>query len=266
MTDFVTTGWKIRSEKVKTPLRLMLIGDLHDAEHGPGNDALKRAVREAAPDLILCAGDLIVGRPGRPRETALDLMSFCAVTAPVYMVYGNHETQLRLFPGEEEPFRRRLAATGVHLLNNTGASLEMKGTPLVLYGLELPLSVYRKLRIPRLTDSGITERIGPGPASAAFSVLLAHNPQFAPQYARWGADLTVCGHFHGGVLRIGQRCLLSPYGFPFPKYGYGHYETDGRHMIVTAGLGEHTIPFRIHNPMELAVIDILPAEEAENGN
>ena len=39
-----------------------------------------------------------------------------------------------------------------------------------------------------------------------------------------------------------------------------------RHMIVTAGLGEHTIPFRIHNPMELAVIDILPAEEAENGN
>ena len=34
-------------------------------------------------------------------------------------------------------------------------------------------------------------------------------------------------------------------------------------MIVSAGLGEHTIPLRIHNPRELLVIDIKPSEKTK---
>ena len=29
-------------------------------------------------------------------------------------------------------------------------------------------------------------------------------------------------------------------------------------MIVSAGLGEHTIPIRIHNPRELILVDLVP--------
>ena len=31
-------------------------------------------------------------------------------------------------------------------------------------------------------------------------------------------------------------------------------------MLVSAGLGEHTIPIRIHNPRELLIAELLPAE------
>ena len=31
---------------------------------------------------------------------------------------------------------------------------------------------------------------------------MAHNPMFAKEYAEWGADVSVCGHTHGGLVRI----------------------------------------------------------------
>ena len=31
-------------------------------------------------------------------------------------------------------------------------------------------------------------------------------------------------------------------------------------MIVSAGLGEHTIPLRIHNPRELILVDLVPSK------
>ena len=36
----------------------------------------------------------------------------------------------------------------------------------------------------------------------SFSILLAHNPVYFAQYAAWGADLTLSGHLHGGIIRI----------------------------------------------------------------
>ena len=57
----------------------------------------------------------------------------------------------------------------------------------------------------------------------------------------------------------GGRCLISPYGFPFPKYGFGHFARGGAHLVVTSGLGEHKIFFRIHNPMELVRIQLRAA-------
>ena len=44
-----------------------------------------------------------------------------------------------------------------------------------------------------------------GPASRDhFQILLAHSPLFFEAYRKWGADLTLSGHFHG-----------APYGFRF---------------------------------------------------
>ena len=36
-------------------------------------------------------------------------------------------------------------------------------------------------------------------------------------------------------------------------------------MIVSAGLGEHTIPIRIHNPRELILVDLVP-DRKHTGN
>ena len=44
-----------------------------------------------------------------------------------------------------------------------------------------------------------------------YHILLAHNPEFAETYFDYGADLTLSGHVHGGIFRIGKHGLLSPY-------------------------------------------------------
>lgn len=38
-----------------------------------------------------------------------------------------------------------------------------------------------------------------------FNLLLAHNPEYFINYAKWGADLTLSGHVHGGIVRIGKQ-------------------------------------------------------------
>ena len=62
---------------------------------------------------------------------------------------------------------------------------------------------------------------------------------------------------HGGVLRFSRHIgTISPQLMPFPRYCCGDFYQDGQCMIVSAGLGEHTMPLRIHNPRELIFIEM----------
>ncbi len=55
-------------------------------------------------------------------------------------------------------------------------------------------------------------------------ILMAHNPMFAKEYAEWGADVSVCGHTHGGLVRIpGIGSVISPQFELFPKYDAGEF-------------------------------------------
>ena len=52
-----------------------------------------------------------------------------------------------------------------------------------------------------------------------YNILLTHNPNFIDAYTKWGADLTLSGHIHGGMIRlpiIGG--IFSPGVTFFPKY------------------------------------------------
>jgi hypothetical protein len=127
----------------------------------------------------------------------------------------------------------------------------------VFCGLELPVEYYQKPRSPKLKTDTMEQLIGKAPEEA-FGVLLAHNPKYGSTYLDWGADLTLCGHYHGGVLRFGEHHgLTCPQYLLFPPYCCGDFHREDRHLIVSAGIGEHTIPVRIHNPRELLLITIL---------
>lgn len=48
---------------------------------------------------------------------------------------------------------------------------------------------------------------------------------FFDAYAGWGADLTLSGHIHGGIVRIpGIGGVISTSYRLFPKYDGGYYE------------------------------------------
>lgn len=89
--------------------------------------------------------------------------------------------------------------------------------------------------------------------------MIAHNPEYFPAYAEWGADLVLSGHVHGGLMRLPfLGGVIAPSMKLFPKYDGGVFEEHGSTMILSRGLGTHTLPIRIFNPGELVVIRLTP--------
>ena len=90
-----------------------------------------------------------------------------------------------------------------------------------------------------------------------YNILLAHNPDYLKQYAKWGADLVISGHVHGGIMRLPfLGGIIAPSFKIFPKYSGGLYEEGESKMILSTGLGSHTIPVRVFNPAQLVVLEI----------
>ncbi|HUM83298.1 MAG TPA: metallophosphoesterase [Lachnospiraceae bacterium] len=260
--DFITKEYTIKTKKVSEPVSILFTADLHNASYGPENEDLFRACRAVRPDMILCAGDMLIGRRDEPFETASHAMRFFASLAPTFFANGNHETRVKDYEDCRmyEDYIGQLKDAGVCILNNAGRAFEAGANHFQIYGLELPVSKYIKFHHPELSAKEMRDSVGsvlkdPG----VYTILIAHNPYFAPVYYEWGADLTVSGHFHGGIVRtLSGNALIDPYGFMFPKYGYGSFEKLDRHMIVTSGLGDHFLPFRIGNPWEIVHISLEP--------
>ena len=78
-------------------------------------------------------------------------------------------------------------------------------------------------------------------------------PLLLDSYAGWGADLVLCGHVHGGLVRLPfLGGVLSPERKFFPKYDKGLYEKDGTKMYVSGGIGKP----RLCNPPEINLIHL----------
>ena len=259
---FILAEYTVGTPAVIHPMKLLLVGDLHMNDYGDQNREILDACFEAAPDAVMCTGDMINGSHPDETDTAVHFLRRLTEAAPVYAVNGNHETMVRDVPEAYRTYMRALAKSGVQVLNNRTYHVEIVGNPVSVTGIELPRSCYKKFRRHGISEKALEKMIGTGPEQGTFSVLLAHNPYFADSYFSWGADLILSGHNHGGVMRLGDtKSLLSPYGYPLPKYGYGHFQKDDKHLIITSGLGEHTIPMRIHNPLEAVLITVTPAAE-----
>ena len=99
------------------------------------------------------------------------------------------------------------------------------------------------------------ERIGE--PAGGYQILLAHNPAYVPVYKEWGADLILSGHLHGGVMRIpGIGGVIGPDFTIFPKYSGDIYREGDATIVVSKGLGVHSIPVRLFNPAELIVLEM----------
>ena len=86
-------------------------------------------------------------------------------------------------------------------------------------------------------------------------ILLAHNPAFSEIYKEWGADLVLAGHLHGGLVRVpGFRGIITPQLKLFPKYSGEMRKDKNQAVIVSRGLGMHTIKIRLFNKAEVVSV------------
>ena len=262
--NFVTTRYTVKNPKVKSLLTVVLVSDMHNAGAGDGNRKLLEAVRREVPDLIIAAGDMVVGHPAVPLTNGLAFLKALPEIAPTFYANGNHERSLKMMEKRGERAYSELIGgmeeSGVVILNNEAADISLGGTDIRLYGLDLPLRLYKKFRKPHIFPEHLRRNLGE-PSGRRLNLLIAHNPEFTDAYFAWGAELVFSGHYHGGLLRspFSGRALLSPYGYILPKYGVGLYEHGGQYAVISAGLGDHSIPVRIFDPHELVVVNLIPS-------
>ena len=222
--------------------RIAHISDLHNARFGENNEYLLQVLSQSKPDIIVITGDLVDARR-TDIAAALGFAKDAVTIAPVYYVTGNHETAL---PQQQyEQLMEGLETAGVTVLANDAVTVTYHGEEITVVGLSDPASMAAS-RLSRLTDK--EER---------YVILLAHRPDFFEEYAEGGADLVFSGHAHGGQFRlpfIGG--LMAPDQGLFPKYDAGLYRDGNTSMVVSRGLGNSIIPFRINNRPEIILVEL----------
>ncbi len=257
---FKMTYYHIATEKIRGRHRILFLSDLHNRSYGKENGRLLGAIRRAKPELILIGGDMLVAKNGHNYRTAADFIKKLPAICPVYCANGNHEQRMKELPGKYRQsylsYKRELKEAGAHFLENESQEILLGGAAVRLTGLEIPKKYYRKLSGKHMPEHTLERLIGPS-APSGCQILLAHNPSYREEYLKWGADLVLCGHFHGGLVRIpGFRGVVSPDFRLFPKYAGGCYREGAQTLVVSRGLGNHTLPLRLFNPAEVVALEL----------
>ena len=247
-----TTLYTLKSERLPKAFdgfRVAQISDLHNAELDKGNQKLLALLNSAKPDIVVFTGDIVDSRRTNISK-ALKLVEETVKIAPCYYVTGNHESRLSTAVyGELES---GLQSLGVTVLHDETALLERDGEQISLVGLddfEFAENHYGK-------DNHTKEYLQ-NLIPENFSILLTHRPNEFALYSETGAELTLCGHVHGGQFRLPWiGGIYAPDQGLFPKYDGGLYERNGAKMAVSRGVGNSLFPFRVNNRPELVVTEL----------
>jgi hypothetical protein len=226
-------------------LRIALVSDMQSAQFGEDNETLLTAVAAQEPDLIAITGDL-VDRYHTDLTMVEPLCTGLAAIAPTYYVTGNHEWALGTAAVKE--LKKTISACGVTVLSNEYLTLERDGQTIVLAGIDDPNGYADQKTLPQLMTEIRADLGDP------YVILLAHRND-GDLYAECGVDLTLCGHAHGGVIRLPfTDGLLSTDRTLFPTWTNGLYQLEVGQMVVSRGLGNSGSTFRLFNRPHLPVV------------
>jgi len=243
----------------KTKAKFVLISDMHACTYGrkPVNGGLVLDIRKENPDFIILAGDMYTATKKEKNldETDEFIRELCKI-APVYYGVGNHEDMIERnhnYSVTKSHLDKIKETKNLYYLSDESASFNDEIT---ILGLNLEHVVYKE-KPADLKDNYLTQKLGELNKDK-YNILIAHNPKYAKAYAKYGADLTLCGHVHGGIVRLPfLGGLISTDFKPFPRYTKGLYKVFDKNVYVTSGLGSHHINYRLFNKPEVVSIEII---------
>ncbi len=179
-------------------------------------------------------------------ESVVDLIEPHSFPDGIVAIPGNHEywNSSRVF---FDTFRR---SSAIRLLVNEETRVSRSNTHLTFFGADDYLT-----GMPRLPSYSSIESGAP-----PFRVLLSHNPDLVGYgLTRFGSsfafDLSLCGHTHGGQVRIPWVGAVS-YQVQYRNLGCGLANVEGKYVYTSRGLGLVGVPFRVACPPEVTVIEL----------
>lgn len=245
------------SHKITSPVRIVLLSDLHSTIYGDRQAPLLSAIRAQRPDLILMAGDIADHKV--PHDGTCMLLDGLGAAWPCFYASGNHEHWTGQMPAIREMFTSR----NITVLSGAAVPVTICGQTLLIGGVDDPHAFVRSHHTAKLAPEWREQfrRCCAQAGPALFSVLISHRPELTGYYTDSGFDLVVAGHAHGGQVRLPccKNGLLAPHQGFFPKYAGGRYQLGNTVMIVSRGLCLNRLP-RICNPPELVTIELLPGK------
>lgn len=200
-------------------LRIAHLSDIHVGRLTPARhvQAAIELANEAAPDVVALTGDYVCWKK---HEVALVREQLGGLRASrVAAVLGNHD-----YFTEARGVTHALEGHGYEVLKNRHTTLDVRGAPLHLIGIDDPVT--------RHDDAGAAfDGVGRGTA-----VALCHDPELAPGLVERGARLVLSGHMHGGqiyVKGVTDR-IIARMGRTFRR---GFYPLGLGHLYLTPGVG-----------------------------
>ncbi|MGP1349257.1 MAG: metallophosphoesterase [Stomatobaculum sp.] len=259
-----TAAYTLRSRKLRGEEKtFVFLSDLHDWQFGEENRGLLQKIKALKPDAVLIGGDMMTVKKQAAIGSTLLLAERLAERWPVFYAEGNHETRLDrdrgCYGALYDELMEGLKKAGVVFLKNQSVDF---GEDIRISGLRIDSQFYRRRADMSMEKEYLTQRLGAA-AQDRFQILLAHSPLFHPAYADWGADLTLAGHFHGGTIQLpGGVGLMTPQFHFFYKKVTGIHVHGSKHaeMIVSQGLGTHSVNLRINNYPQLVCVHLKGAD------
>lgn len=127
-----TASYSVALQNLSSPLRLVLLSDLHGKSFGRENSRLIAKIQEQSPDAIFLDGDMI----DRSADSAdvqelLRLIKRLHEIAPVYFAPGNHELE---YMQTDASLLTQVAEAGAVVVNDSYADVTLAGQPLRIGG------------------------------------------------------------------------------------------------------------------------------------
>lgn len=233
---FVEPHWiKVVEHDVELGFRLVVVSDLHLGVY-KGARFLKRVVEmvnSLGPDVVFLPGDFVY----RAKLPGL-FNGLKEVKAPMYGVLGNHDILPR---GEFEKaeIAEALAGVGVKLVDNEVASFVVDGKEVVLAGVG-----------SEMCGDDRYEHLGG--LNGELVIGMAHNPDSLAKGDFSKCDLVICGHTHGGQVRLP---IVYKWAIPCSRdFDKGLIKFGKGRALISSGIGETSLPLRLGVRPEIVVL------------
>ncbi|WP_433388827.1 metallophosphoesterase [Micromonospora sp. KLBMP9576] len=223
-------------------LRIATVSDIH---LGPlrgraHTERIVAAINRLDADIVAVVGDLVDGSVAELGEAAEPLRGLRSRHGS-YFVTGNHE----YYSGVEE-WVQELDSLGLRVMQNQRTEIQARGGVLDLAGVNDVTAAGTGLAAPADYAAALGDRDPSRPV-----VLLAHQPVAAVEAAKFGVDLQLSGHTHGG--QIVPFNLLVKLQQPVVS-GLG--EVDGTQVYVTNGAGFWGPPVRVGAEPQITLVEL----------
>jgi predicted MPP superfamily phosphohydrolase len=220
--------------------RLLHLSDLHIDGVVGLTERLVPILDGLEADLCVLAGDYRFDDEGsceevyrRVRKLLASIHSSCGV----YGILGNHDEAAIAFELEE---------MGIRMLINEAVEIQRGRESVWLAGIDDPFD-YKVDDIP-----GALAQV----PDAGFKILLAHTPDLYEDAADRDVHLYLCGHTHGGQVRLPYIGAVRSNAKCARRYTYGYWNFAGMHGYTSGGVGCSSLPIRLNCPPEIVLLTL----------